>query len=147
MIKHLWISTGCFTKMEKSNLAINQLKIDINPLWRWFFCTTEWDILIFRLLNDLNCTLNGYFTPLLEEKFFEKIGGSSIQVLKKKYSTFGGKNLSNGRKFVNSGSYPIWSSDNKLPSRIWFRSIGPKTAELWTKTYGCERFCNVVSLL
>ena len=39
--------------------------------------------MIFRLLNDLNFTLNGYFTPLLEEKFLKKFGGSSIQVLKK----------------------------------------------------------------
>ena len=42
------------------------------------FCTTEWDILIFGLLNDLNCTFNGYFTPLLEEKFFRNFGDSSI---------------------------------------------------------------------
>ena len=129
------LSTGCFTKKEKSNLAITQLKIDIKSLLKWVLCTTEWDILIFSLLNDLNRTSNGYFTPLLEEKFFRNFGGSSIGG--KKCSTFGSKNPPNGRKSVNSGNNPIWPPDNKLSSRIWFGSIGPKTAELWTKTYGC----------
>ena len=46
-------------------------------------CTTECEILMFSLLNDLNCTLNRYFTPLLEEKFLKIFGGSSIQFLKK----------------------------------------------------------------
>ena len=73
------------------------IKIDIKSLWRWFFCTTEWEILIFRLLNDLNCTLNGYFTPLLREKFFFRNFGSS-SIWRKNVPPSAAKILQTGEK-------------------------------------------------
>ena len=71
--------------MEKNNLAITQLKIDIKSLLKWVLCTTEWDILIFSLLNDLNYTFNGYFTTYLKVLFFRDDGGYSKEKTLQKF--------------------------------------------------------------
>ena len=111
-------------------------------------CTTEWDILIFSLLNDLNRTSNGYFTPLLEEKFFRNFGGSSI----------GEKNVPPlAAKIRQTGENPSTAEITQF-DRLTIRfllefdlallaqkrpSYGPKR----TGVKDSKNFCNVFSLL
>ena len=78
-------NTGCLLIIELFNLAIIQTKINIKALLRWFFCTTEWDILIFSFLNDLNRTFNRHFYTFLKYCF---LGMSEVKVKKQHYKIF-----------------------------------------------------------
>ena len=98
------------------------------------------DILIFSLLNDLNRTSNGYFTPLLEEKFFLEI--LEVQLLGKIRQT--GKNPSTAeitqfdRLTINFLlEFDLALLAQKRPS------YGPKR----TGVKDSKNFCNVFSLL
>ena len=78
-------TTGWLLIIELFNLAMIQPKINIKAHLRWFFCTTEWDILIFSFLNDLNRTFNRYFYTLLKYYF---LGMSEVKVKKQHYKIF-----------------------------------------------------------